>query len=144
MQKQFEFLEHTADIKFKAFGVTLNEAFESVVAAISSYISGNQPVSPAQGKTISVSGSDIESLLYNFVEEIIYLMDAKDFLVSKAEVILRGNNLQATLYGDKCSNYKESQHIKSPTYAEMHIKKIKDVDNKKSSDLWEIQMVLDV
>ena len=70
---KFEFLPHTADIKFRAYGTTLNELFENIVLAISSIISKDQKISTKKGKMISVSGDDSESLLYNFIDELIYL-----------------------------------------------------------------------
>ena len=142
MKSKYEFLDHTADIKFKAFGKTINEVFENAVLAVSSVISDGK-IHSVKGKTINVTGNDQESLLYNFIEEILYLLDAEDFVTCKAVVTIRGNNLKADLYGDKASKYNGLEHVKSPTYAEMHIKKIKN-NKKNESDYWEIQMVLDV
>jgi|SRR3989344_5123310 len=133
---KYEFLEHTADIKFKAYGKTLEEAFENTTLAISEYLSREEKISSKKGKTITIHGTDLENLLYNFLDEIIYLLDAENFLVAKAEVKILGNNLKATLYGDDSKNYKDLDHIKSPTYAEMHVKK--------SNKGWEIQAVMDV
>lgn len=132
---KFEFLEHTADIKFKVYGKALNEIFENSALAFSEYIASGKKIASKKGKTINVSGTDASSLLYNFLDELIYLLDAENFAVSKAEVTLRGNNLKAELYGDKASDY-PIQQIKAATYAEMYIKK--------TPDSWEAQAVLDV
>ena len=83
-------------------------------------------------------GNDYESLLYNFVDELIYLLDT-GFVVSKAKIELRGFNLKAELYGDDIKKY-NLEGVKAATYAEMHVKKIK----LKGKDIWEAQMVLDV
>ena len=133
--KPFEFLDHTADIKVKVQGATLNEIFENSVKAISQYISGNQKIESKKGKVIEVKGTDNESLLYNFIDEILYLIDAESFIPVKATVLLRGNNLKAELYGDSTKKY-NLDHIKAATYAEMTIKKI--------NDNWEAVFVLDV
>jgi SHS2 domain-containing protein len=131
----FKFLEHTADIKFQAYGKTLNELFENCALAVSSYLSRGEAVKSKKGKIIEVSGSDHESLLYNFLDELIYLLDADRFLLSKITVTLRGFNLKAELYGDDAENYNIDQ-IKAATYAEMYIKK--------TPKGWEAQAVLDV
>ncbi len=133
---KYEFLEHTADIKFKAYGKTIDEAFENAVLAISKYLSREEKINSKKGKTITVHGTDLENLLYNFLDEIIYLLDAENFLTAKAEVKILGNNLKATLYGDDSKKYKGLDHIKAATYAEMYVKK-----NDKG---WEIQAVMDV
>ena len=133
---KYEFLEHTADIKFRAYGKTLDEAFENSVLAISEYLSRGEKISSKKGKSITIHGTDLENLLYNFLDEIVYLLDAENFLTAKAEVKILGNNLKATLYGDDSKKYKDLYYIKSTTYAEMHVKK--------TSKGWEIQAVMDV
>lgn len=134
MQK-FEFLDHTADIKFKAYGKNMNEVIENCALAFSSYIANEQKIKPIKVKIIDVKGDDKESLLYNFLDELIYLIDAENFLVTKAGVTVRGYKLHAELYGDDASKYNLKQ-IKAATYAEMYIKQ--DLKG------WEAQVVLDV
>lgn len=138
---KFEFLEHTADIKIKVYGKALNEIFENTALAISSFLTMNKKIDSRKGKVIQVSGNDNESLLYKFIDELLYLIDAENFVCSKAEVTLRGFNLKAELYGDDASKY-EIDQIKAATYSEMYIKKIND--EKKKQEYWEAQMVLDV
>jgi SHS2 domain-containing protein len=132
---KFEYLEHTADLKIKIFGGTLAELFENAASALSKYISSEKDIKTRKAKIVEVQGIDINSLLYNFFEELIFLIDAENFAVAKASVNLRGNNLRAELSGDNASKYSLKQ-IKAPTYAEMYIKKIKNS--------WEAQVVLDV
>ncbi len=133
---KYEFLEHTGDIKFKTYGKTLNEVFENSILAVAEYISRGKKIKSAKGRVIDVSGEDLESLFYNFLDEIIYLIDAEDFVSTKAKIITRGFNLHAELFGDNASNYENLDHIKAATYAEMHIKK--------TDKGWEAQAVLDV
>lgn len=133
---KYEFLEHTADVKFKAYGKTLNEAYGNVVLAMADLISKGVKIKSRKGKIIEVKGEDKESLLYNFVEEIIYLLDAENFVVVKGDVTIRGNNLRAELFGDDASEYDGLDHVKAATYAEMFVKKGKEG--------WEVQAVVDV
>ncbi len=133
---KYRFLEHTADIKFRVYGRTLNEIFENSVLAFSEYVSRGEKIKSSKGKIIDVSGNDLESLFYNFLDELIYLIDAENFITAKAKVTIRGYNLHAELFGDKASNYKYIDQIKSPTYSDMYLKKTKSG--------WEAQAVLDV
>ena len=133
---KYKFLKHTADIKFQVYGKTLNEIFENAVLAVSEYISRGAKIKSAKGKVIEVAGTDIENLLYNFLDELIYLLDAENFIVVKSEVFIRGNNLRAELFGDDVSNYKGLDPIKAATYSEMYVKK--------TADGWEAQVVMDV
>ena len=134
-KENFEFLDHAADIKIKVMGKTLNEVFEAAIEAVAFYMNGGEKIPCKKGKVIEVSGSDKESLLYKFLDELLYLVGAEGFAASKGEVLLRGNNLRAELYGDDTKNH-QLEHIKAATYAEMYIKK--------TEKGWEAQFVLDV
>jgi len=136
MDKKFEFLKHTADIKFRAYGKTLNGVFENCTLAISSIFSRDGKIKSFGVKNFTVKGKDYESLLYNFIEELIYLFDAEGFVVSKTKVRIKDIEADVTVYGDETSKYSNLDSIKSPTYAEMYIKK--------KNNLWEAQVVVDV
>ena len=41
---KYKFIEHTADIKFQAYGKTINEIFENSILAISSYLSRDSKI----------------------------------------------------------------------------------------------------
>lgn len=135
---RFKFLEHTADIKFQSSGKTLEEAFENAALALQEVITKKTKIKPKIKKTIKVSGKDYESLLYNFLEEFLFLLDAEDFILSKIiKLSITDNyNLTAEVIGDKASNYKFSNDVKAITYNEMFIKKEKG--------RWVCQVVVDV
>lgn len=139
--KLFEFLPHTADVKFKLYGKSLNEIFSNCALAVSHIISRGKKIKSVKRKEFTVSGKDYESLLYNFIDELIYLLDADNFVLSRADTKLfdglNAKKINAVVYGDDASVYKDLDAIKSPTYAEMYIKKKKD-------KTWEAQVVVDV
>lgn len=133
---KYKFLEHTADLKFQSEGKTLDETFENAVLAVSDYLSRSSQIKPVKAKVIAISGTDLKSLFYNLLDELIYLLDAENFIVAKAKIKIQGFHLDAELFGDKASDYKDLDHIKAATYAEMFIKKTKSG--------WKAQAVLDV
>lgn len=133
--KKYVLLDHTADIKYKVNGNTLSEIFENIIFAVSEYLSSGEKVQSKVSKVIEVRGHDKESLMYNFIEEILFLVDSENFIPSKSEVLIRGNNLRAELFGDKASDY-PINHIKAPTYNDMAI-------NKQGNE-WQAIIVLDV
>ncbi|MBU1988259.1 MAG: archease [Nanoarchaeota archaeon] len=69
---KYTFLPHTADIKFKAYGKTLNQAFENAALAISKILAKENKVKTNITKDIELEGIDQKSLFYNFLEEIIF------------------------------------------------------------------------
>ena len=120
--KKFIFLEHTGEIKFKAFGKSFSEALKNSVLAISSFLSNDQKIKPKIVKKIFVKRDDIKSLLYNFLDELIYLFDAELFIPKNAKISLNENSLKSEIYGDDARKYNGLSHIKSVTYSEMDIK----------------------
>jgi len=157
---KFKFLEHTADIKFQAFGENLEKAFENAALALKKAISGETEILEKEEKKIRVEGKDFESLLYNFLEEFLFLVDAENFLFSKIknleiskDISDKENSinkirkkttgkqdtcfkLKAVVLGDKVSNYNIVNKVKAVTYNEMFVKQEKGK--------WICQVVLDV
>jgi SHS2 domain-containing protein len=135
---RFKYLPHTADIKFKAFGKNLEETFANCVYALQdSLVKGK--VKEKIKKKIEVSGSDLGSLLYNFLEEFLFLFDSEQFLVSKVKEIKidkKKFKLKAKVVGDSAENYEIKTHIKAMTYSDL------DIQQKKGEV--EIVLVLDV
>ena len=134
--EKFVFLEHTADVKFQAFGNTLEEMTENSFLALKQAMFGKAKINSSKTKVIKAKGKDMESMIYNFLEEVIYFADAGEFLTSKIKDLkIKGFVMEATLMGDKPEKYSLSNNIKAVTYNEMFVKK---QDNK-----WVCQVVLD-
>jgi len=133
----YEFLEHTADVKFKAYGKTVEEAFVNSARALLETIYQDTGIDAKTEKVIEVEGDDDKALLYNFLEEIIFLLDSDDFIVSEVrDLKIEGGRLGATLVGDDTSGYEFSNDVKAITYNDMSIKK--------KGNLWEVIGVFDV
>ncbi len=139
--KRYEFIAHTADAKFRAFGRTLEEAFSNAALATASLMWDWKKVEKEAKREIKVEGKDLKQLLCSFLEEIIYLMDSEMFLLGSADKVKikkKGNqfNLEALFKGDKCSDkYKIFGEVKAITYNEMEIKEDRPVT---------LQVVVDV
>ena len=125
--EKFKFFEHTADAKFQAYGKSLGEAFGNAALAMFSVIIDTNKVSGTIKKDIECSSKDLKALLYDFLEELVFLIDTEDFLLSNVEEIKIFKDelyfLRAVVTGDKADNYEPSGDIKAVTYNEMEIKK---------------------
>jgi len=136
---KFKYLEHTADIKFQAFGKTLEEAFKNAALATFKAMYDGK-VKEKKKIKFKVSGKDPEALLYNFLEEILFYFDSEGFMPGKIKnlkiIKKKGYALSAEVSGDNIKDYETHTHIKAVTYSEMFIKKVKDK--------WIVQVVLDV
>ena len=73
----FEILEHTADIGFRARGRSLAELFENAAQALLEIANETVDVAPRQEYPLAASGADRESLLVNWLSEVLYFVDSK-------------------------------------------------------------------
>ena len=135
MSDKFKFFEHTADVKFRAYGKTLDKAFENAALAMFHAMYKGKIAKKTKIK-IKVKGNDKESMLYNFLEELLFLLDTKSFFLSSVKIKITDNKLESELFGDNSKNYKVMTDVKAVTYNEMFIKHEK---NK-----WVVQVVVDV
>lgn len=147
----YKFLEHTADIKVLVNDQSLENAFSSSALALKEVILDFEKIKikADKSKILSISGKDLESLLYNFLEEFIYLLDAEDFILSEVEDIEitkedEGFNLSAKILGDRATNYKFSNKVKAITYNDMFVKQEKIGKGKSAKSDFNLQFVLDV
>ena len=139
--KPYEFLEHTADAKFRAYGKTLEQAFINCAYAMTDVITDHKKIKPTTEKRISVESEDEKALVYDFLEQFLILLDTKRFLLAKIEELKIVKNekfkLTAKAVGDtKPENYEINIAIKAVTYQEMFIKKEKDK--------YTIQVIVDI
>jgi protein archease len=82
----FEILEHTADIGFRAQGATLAEVFETAAEALASIALELETVAERSEYPLHAMGSDCESLLVNWLSEVLYWMDGKQLALRRFRV----------------------------------------------------------
>lgn len=134
----YSFLEHTADVKFRADGETLEDMFISACEALNETIRGDIKILEQVEKKFEVEGKESVSLLYAFLEEFLVLLDSEDFLTAKIKSIEIGEgSLKCVVLGDKADNYKFTNDVKAVTFSEMYVKD-------KGEGGFECQVVLDV
>jgi SHS2 domain-containing protein len=127
--QKFKYLQHTADAKFQAFGATLEEAFAHAALATASLMWDCSRIEPKSEHRIRVIGTDEKQLLVSFLEEILFLLDSRLFLLRETGGIRiqredKGFVLEANLIGDTYSEkYKTFGEVKAITYNEMKIVK---------------------
>ncbi len=137
----YEYLEHTGDLKFRALGGNLEEAFTNAALAMINYITDVETVHPEVVKVIDISAENLEALLYTWLEEFLVLLDSEFFLPHKiTEVniteINGGYELRGLIKGDENRGQYRVSAVKAATYNDMEIKK--------SKSGWEITAVVDI
>lgn len=124
---KYRFSPHTADAKFRAFGRTLEEAFSHAALAVASLMWEWDRIPHHMTIPVSKEGADLERLLVDFLEEIIYLLDTHRFLLGSAgDVSIEQKDgawsLQAMFKGDtQKDDYEIYGDVKAITYNEIDI-----------------------
>jgi len=126
---RYVYLDHTADIKFEAYGKTYDELFLNAGYAFSNLVTDSSLVEKKMVKKFYLSSQDIISLLYDFLEELIILFEVEHFVVSevsKIEIDRENNKIFVKLTGDEANRdkYEFKNNIKAVTYSDMKIEKI--------------------
>jgi SHS2 domain-containing protein len=126
MAKDFEILDHTADVGIIAYGAELKQAFANAGRALFSLITDLDDVREALHRDIEVKASDIESLLVAWLNELIYRFDTEGILFRRFEVSrLDNSHIKARGYGEKVdsSRHRLKLGVKAATYHMLKIEK---------------------
>jgi len=128
-KEKFIFLDHTADVKFQAFGKNLEEVFKNSALALTNVFSEDKiKAKIKENINIHIGVADYEKLLYSFLEEFLFLIDTKGLIISKIKKLKIKEKsgayfIECEVSGDKVKKYEIKNHIKAVTYNEMFVKK---------------------
>lgn len=133
----FKFVEHTADVKVKCWGPTLEEAFSQAAAGLMATITPNLAlIDKRVERTIQVESEDKEALLYDFLSEFLFLFDVEGLVFGEIKVQSiekRGEefSLEASLQGEEFNKDKHEYgtEVKAITYSYMKIEQQEDRTN---------------
>ena len=134
----FEYFEVTADIGFRAYGESLNEAFENAGLAIFNIISDTDGVTPATEISFEVASEDEVSLLYDYLEELLFYHEVEFMLFSEFHVEIDENlHLKATIRGEAIDwdRHERKTEIKAITFHEMEVRKTNPIELQAIVDL---------
>ncbi|MCI6995008.1 archease [uncultured Methanobrevibacter sp.] len=136
--KKFEYFEVTADIGFKAYGKNLKEAFENAGLAIFNIISDTNNIEPAKEISFEVTSEDNVSMLYDYLEELLFYHEVEFMLFSEFDVeILDNYSLRATIKGEEINweKHERKSEIKAITFHKMELKQSNPVELRAIVDL---------
>ena len=126
MKKEFEILDHTADVGIIAYGSNINEAFANAAKGMFSLITDLGDIEESEYRDTELTAPDQESLLVEWLNELIYLFDVENMLFKRFDIIqLSETHLKARSYGHKVdsSKHKLRMGIKAVTYHMLKIDK---------------------
>ncbi len=137
----FKFVEDIAiaDVAFEARGKNLTELFQSAGQAVIESMANPKTVKPMIVKELKKKEKSVDRLLFDFLEEIVYLKDKEAMVFSDVAVEVDEKKLEckATLRGDKIKPKEQELHqdVKAVT---MHYWLVEKKEE------WKATVVLDI
>jgi SHS2 domain-containing protein len=123
----FEYLDHTADVQIHSWGATLEESFTEAGHALVDYMTSRTEIQPINSYNIRITAHDIQKLLYQFLDEILYhfFVDyaAHDIQITKLQNEDGCYTLEALVRGEPFDRNKHrcGCEVKAITYSNMSI-----------------------
>lgn len=136
--KRFEYFDVTADIGFIAYGNTLNEAFENAGLAIFNIISDTSGIDALKEIEFEVTSEDEVSLLYDYLEELLFYHEIEFMLFSEFHVEIDDDlHLKAKIIGEEIDwdKHERKTEIKAITFHMMDVKRTSHVELQAIVDL---------
>lgn len=137
----YEYLEHTADAEFIAYGQTLEDVFVNAARATFALIVDPAIVNPAVSREVHLTSDSLDYLIYDWLAELLYLEEVDRLLFSLFEVKISHIDgeyvLSGRAHGERIRPEHEiSLHIKAVTYHDLRVEKI--------NNRYEAQILLDI
>ncbi|HET7831502.1 MAG TPA: archease [Gallionella sp.] len=139
MTARWEHFPHEADIGIRGFGATPAEAFEQTALALTAVITDPALVAPGEMINLSCGAPDIELLLVDWLNALIYEMATRHMLFSRFEVQLQQDRLTAQAWGEavEAARHHPAVEVKGATYTALKVTQQPDGG-------WVAQCVVDV
>ena len=118
-----EEIPHTADVKFRARAGTLDALFSEAFNALMQVIYGTDRRGD-RVKEVHIESPDIESLLADFLSEVLFISEVEGWVFSHAEITINGLKLTAVLYGEIFDRARHSggTEVKGISYSDLSIR----------------------
>jgi SHS2 domain-containing protein len=138
--KKFKFIDiTTADVAFEAYGKDLNELFANAALAMFEVMINTKQINSKEERKVEVEGNDLQSLLFNWLNELLIFVDSENLAFSEFDVKVDEEKfkLEAICRGEEINREKHEARtaVKAATMHKMEIKKNK---------IWKARVILDI
>lgn len=114
----------TSDVLFEAYGGDLKELFTNAALALFSVICQLKMVKAKLKKEVEVNGEDVKDLMFNWLQELISIVDIDGMFLSKFEINeINKKHLKAICYGEEVTKEKGETLVKGVTYHKFNVEK---------------------
>ena len=130
---------HEADIGLAASGPTAESVFEQMAMAMTGVITDPALVQPVERVTVHCESSDIELLLVEWLNALVFEMATRGMLFGRFAVRLDGDRLEATAWGEPVirERHQPAVEVKGATYTDLSVRR-------QANGEWTARCVVDV
>jgi len=140
--KEFEIIDHTADIGLIAYGKNKEQVFINAAKGMFEIIAGgNKTLKENFYDKIKLEADNLEGLLFAWLNELLYIGETRLVILNKFQIKeLSDFQIKAEVGGTKINppSIKIEKEVKAVTYHRLEIKKDKE------SGLWRAQVIFDI
>ena len=137
--RKYEFIEHTADLGFRAYGDNLEELFAHAGEAFFEAVVGLETIEERIERSFKTEADALDDLMVNWLDELLYVHDTEGFVFKRFEIkTIKENRLEAIASGEVLDpgRHEIRAGIKAVTYHQLYVKE-KDGG-------WEAQVIFDI
>ena len=142
MKPSYTFIDHTADVLFEAEAFTLSELFEQCALAVEDTQVDLSNVEQKEERTIIGKNKNVEHLLFDFLDDVLFYKDSEMLIFSKfvVEVKQEGEDyvLTCTASGETLNPDKHEQKVDVKAIT-MHMFEVK-----KEEKVWKARVLVDI
>lgn len=116
----------TADAAIEAEADTIEELFISFALGMEKIMVNNlEDIKPKIKKNIKLESDNLENLLFDFLDELLFYKDSEMIVFNKFELLIKNNKLKGVILGEKInkSSHKIGVDVKAITKHLFYIEK---------------------
>jgi len=135
----FEIFEHTADVGLRMTAGTLDELFADAARGLVSLIMTNpNELQPRVTVEIRLRGDELDLLLFDWLNELLYRFDTEHFLPGEIDVQVQVPHLKATVRGESLdpTRHQTEHEVKAITYHGLKVER--------RGDKWLAEVIVDI
>lgn len=139
MLKKYEFIEHTADLGFKAYGENLEKLFVHAAEAFFEALVAPESIKEMIERSIVVEADALDDLMVSWLSEFLYLYDTERLVFNSFQIKrIDHNKLEAMARGEVLdpARHEIKTGIKAVTYHQLYVKE--------REGGWEAQVIFDI
>jgi SHS2 domain-containing protein len=135
----YEFFDHTADLGIRVRAADVNSLFaDAAMGLFAAVVDGLETIRLTESIQVAIDGTDFDYLLFDWLRELLFRLDADHMLFGRFEVTVSDSGLKATAWGEPMDPARHvlSHEVKAITYHGLGVER--------DGDDWIAEFIVDI